>query len=94
MKNSKKLISVSLLVLMLGLVTACGNRNANNADNNAGTEPVQTPPEPTARRATPTEQETLPEQTRLERMATPPLEMQLTIIRREPPMTPTTTSMM
>ena len=39
MKNSKKLISVSLIVLMLGLVAGCGNRNANNTDNNgAGTE--------------------------------------------------------
>ena len=32
MKRSKKLVSVSLLVLMLGLITACGSRNA--ADNN------------------------------------------------------------
>ena len=38
MKNSKKLISVSLIVLMLGLVTACGNRNSNNANNGNGTE--------------------------------------------------------
>ena len=41
MKNSKKLLSVSLIVLMLGLMTACGNKattdNATDTNETTGT---------------------------------------------------------